>query len=71
MSLRSLNQDDRTYMQEQTAFYQLSGTTALLLLVGFYGLTFLMSLMIGKKKENVDSYMVSNNAVASGSRLPV
>ncbi|WP_130303129.1 sodium:solute symporter family protein [Advenella incenata] len=66
MSLRSLNQDDRTYMQEQTAFYQLSGTTALLLLAGFYGLTFLMSLMIGKKKENVDSYMVSNNAVGFG-----
>lgn len=53
-------------MQEQNAFYQLSGTTAMLLLVGFYGLTFLMSLFIGKKKENVDSYMVSNNAVGFG-----
>jgi len=53
-------------MQEQNVFYQLSGTTAMLLLVGFYGLTFLMSLFIGKKKENVDSYMVSNNAIGFG-----
>lgn len=53
-------------MQEQTVFYQLSGTTALLLLAGFYGLTFIMSLFIGKKKENVDSYMVSNNAIGFG-----
>lgn len=53
-------------MQEETAFYQLSTTAALMLLVGFYGVTFLFSLMIGKKKENVDGYMVSNNAVGFG-----
>ena len=58
--------EEITNMQDQSTFYQLSGTTAMLLLVGFYGLTFLMSLMIGKKKENVDSYMVSNNAVGFG-----
>jgi sodium/pantothenate symporter len=46
--------------------FQLSLTTALLLLVGFYGLTFLVSLRIGRKQENVDSYMVSNNSVGFG-----
>ena len=52
-------------MQEAELF-QLSTSTALLLLVGFYGLTFLMSLLIGRKEENVDSYMVSNNAIGFG-----
>lgn len=47
-------------------FFQLSTSTALLLMVGFYALTFLMTLMIGKKKENADSYMVSNSAVGFG-----
>lgn len=46
--------------------FQLSIPTVLLLLLGFYGLTFLMSLRIGKKKENVDSYMVSNNSIGFG-----
>jgi len=46
--------------------FQLSITTVLLLLLDFYGLTFLVSLRIGKKKENVDSYMVSNNSIGFG-----
>lgn len=51
---------------QEAEFFQLSTTTALLLLVGFYGATFLMSLLIGQKKENVDGYMVSNSAVGFG-----
>ncbi|HEY9272331.1 sodium:solute symporter family protein [Achromobacter sp.] len=51
---------------QETEFFQLSGTTAILLLVGFYGATFLMSLLISQKNENVDGYMVSNNAVGFG-----
>jgi sodium/pantothenate symporter len=51
---------------QEAEFFQLSTSTALMLLVGFYGLTFLLSLFIGKKKENVDGYMVSNNAVGFG-----
>jgi Na+/proline symporter len=52
-------------MQDSTLF-QLSITSALLLLVGFYLVTFLMSLTISKKKESVDGYMVSNSAVGFG-----
>ena len=51
---------------QETEFFQLSATTAILLLAGFYGATFLMSLLIGEKNENVDGYMVSNNAVGFG-----
>ncbi len=51
---------------QEAEFFQLSTSTALLLLVGFYGATFLMSLLIGQKKENVDGYMVSNSAVGFG-----
>lgn len=46
--------------------FQLSTTTVVLLMLGFYGLTFLMSLRIGKKKESVDGYMVSNNTIGFG-----
>lgn len=45
---------------------QLSISTVLLLLLTFYGLTFLMSLRIGKKKENADGYMVSNSSIGFG-----
>lgn len=51
---------------QESGFFQLSATTALLLLVGFYFATFLMSLLISKKNENVDGYMVSNSAVGFG-----
>lgn len=50
----------------ETALFQLSTSTAILLLAGFYLVTFLMSLMIGKRHENVDGYMVSNNAIGFG-----
>ncbi len=50
----------------EEAFFQLSTSTTLLLLFGFYGLTFLMTLTIGQKNENVDGYMVSNSAVGFG-----
>ncbi|MDN7144177.1 sodium:solute symporter family protein [Pseudomonas sp. JQ170] len=49
-----------------TAFFQLSATSAILLLVGFYGATFLLSLLIREKNENVDGFMVSNSAVGFG-----
>lgn len=51
---------------QEAEFFQLSTPVALLLLFGFYGATFLLSLLIGKKKENVDGYMVSNNAIGFG-----
>ena len=51
---------------EETAFFQLSTSTTLLLLFGFYGLTFLMTLSIGRKNENVDGYMVSTSAIGFG-----
>ena len=51
---------------QESAFFQLSTSTTLLLLFGFYGLTFLMTLSIRQKNENVDSYMVSNSAVGFG-----
>jgi len=51
---------------QDTELFQLSGVTAVLLLVGFYALTFLMSLTIRQKHENVDGYMVSNNAIGFG-----
>lgn len=46
--------------------FQISSSTALTLMIGFYVATFLLSLTIGRKKENVDSYMVSNNAIGFG-----
>lgn len=52
-------------MGEQT-FFQFSTTTVILLLVGFYGLTFLLSTVVSKNSNNVDGYMVSNGAVGFG-----
>src|SRR5690554_3741032 len=46
--------------------YQFSATTVLALMIGFYLLTFLMTLLIREKKENVDGYMVSNGSVGFG-----
>jgi Na+/proline symporter len=45
---------------------QLSTTTVLLLLLAFYGGTYLQTLFIRKKKENVDGFMVSSNEVGFG-----
>ena len=52
-------------MQEED-FYLLSTSSALLLLIGFYLATFLLSLLIGRKNENVDGYMVSSGAIGFG-----
>jgi Na+/proline symporter len=49
-----------------TSFYQLSLTTTVLILLVFYGGTFLMSMRIGKKKESVDGYMTSSGSVGFG-----
>lgn len=48
---------------QEAAFFQLSTSTTLLLLFGFYGLTFLLTLSIGRRHENVDSYMVSTSSI--------
>jgi len=50
----------------EPVFFQLSTIHAILLLLGFYGLTFLLTLLIGRRHENVDGYMVSNSAVGFG-----
>lgn len=46
--------------------YQFSATTTIALLVAFYGGTFLLSLLVGRKRENVDGYMVSSGKVGFG-----
>jgi Na+/proline symporter len=46
--------------------HQLSLTTVLLLLLCFYGFSFLMTLKIGKKEECADGYMTSNGAIGFG-----
>lgn len=46
--------------------HQLSLTTVLLLLLCFYGFSFLMTLRIGKKEESADGYMTSNGAIGFG-----
>ena len=48
------------------SFYQLQTPTVLLLLLAFYGGTFLLSMRIGRKSENVDGYMNSTGAVGFG-----
>lgn len=47
-------------------FYQLQTSTVLLLLLAFYGGTFLMSTRIARKDENADGYMTSNGAIGYG-----
>ena len=47
-------------------FYQLKTPTVLLLMLAFYGGTFLMSTRIARRSENVDGYMNSNGAVGFG-----
>ncbi|QPF38754.1 sodium:proline symporter [Acinetobacter sp. TTH0-4] len=46
--------------------FQFSSTTTVLLMVLFYGITFLLSLRIKRKNENVDGYMVSNGSIGFG-----
>ena len=52
-------------MADQT-FYQLQTSTVLLLMLAFYGGTFLLSTRIARKDESVDGYMTSNGAVGFG-----
>ncbi|QOW22313.1 sodium:solute symporter family protein [Novilysobacter avium] len=47
-------------------FNQLQSSTVLLLLLAFYGGTFLISTRIGRRKENVDGYMTSSSQVGFG-----
>ena len=46
--------------------FQFTTSTVLLVLFGFYGLTFLFTLLIGKKQETADGYMVANGFIACG-----
>lgn len=50
---------------EQTLF-QFSTPTLLALVFGFYLATFVVTLIIGRKSENVDAYMVSTHRVGFG-----
>lgn len=43
--------------------FQFSTPGALLILIGFYGVTFLFTLAISQRKENADSYMISTGSV--------
>lgn len=52
-------------MPEQELF-QFSTPVVLTLLLGFYLATFLMTLAIGRRNENVDAYMVSTHRVGFG-----
>ena len=51
---------------QDPVFYQFSTSTTLMLLIGFYGLTFLFSTLVSKKSNSVDGYMVANGAVGFG-----
>ncbi|MDY7219739.1 sodium:solute symporter family protein [Denitrificimonas sp. JX-1] len=46
--------------------FQFTTSSALLILLGFYGVTFLLTLTIGKKQENADGYMTANGSVGFG-----
>ena len=46
--------------------YQLGAWTVITLFILFYGGTFLMSALIGKKKENADGYMTAGNKIGFG-----
>ncbi|MFG6667680.1 sodium:solute symporter family protein [Halomonas sp. HNIBRBA4712] len=48
------------------SLYQFSTLTVVLLLLAFYGGTYLMTLGIRKKKEDADAFMVSNHRVGFG-----
>lgn len=46
--------------------FQFSTLTVMLLLIGFYGGTYLLTLLIKDKKENTDAFMVSNHRIGFG-----
>lgn len=47
-------------------FYQFSTTSVILLLLAFYGGTYLLTLLIREKEENTDAYMVANQQIGIG-----
>lgn len=47
-------------------FYQFSTFGVLLMLAAFYGGTYLLTLLIRKKNENTDAYMVANQRIGIG-----
>ncbi|MBY6208986.1 MULTISPECIES: sodium:solute symporter family protein [Halomonas] len=49
-----------------SSLYQFSTWTVILLMVAFYGGTYLLTLGIRKKKEDADAFMVSNHRVGFG-----
>lgn len=51
---------------QDPVFYQFSTSTTLMLLIGFYSLTFLFSTLVSNKSNSVDGYMVANGAVGFG-----
>src|SRR5690554_6156719 len=46
--------------------YQFSTATVLAMLAAFYGGTYLLTLLIRKKKENADAFMVANERIGIG-----
>lgn len=46
--------------------FQFTTSAALLILLGFYGATFVLTLRIGKRQENADGYMTANGSVGYG-----
>lgn len=48
------------------SFYQFSTPVIILMLLAFYGGTYLLTLMIKEKEENADAYMVSNQKIGIG-----
>src|SRR5690554_3339433 len=57
---------EEPFALDDTPFYQLQTTTILLLLLAFYGGTFLMTMRIGRRRENVDGYMTAGGSVGFG-----
>ena len=50
----------------ESSLFQFSTLTVLLLLIGFYGGTYLLTLLIKDEKENTDAFMVSNQRIGFG-----
>ena len=46
--------------------YQFSTATVLAMLAAFYGGTYLLTLLIRKKKESADAFMVANERIGIG-----
>lgn len=51
---------------KEASLHQFSTSTVLLLLFGFYGATYLLTLLIKKKEEDTDAFMVSNRSIDFG-----